>query len=42
MDSRGKRFELSHTRNCIKRAIDSNTPNIDNSKQVLNILQSKI
>ncbi len=42
MDSSGKRFELSHTRNCIKRAIDSNTPNIDNSKQVLNILQSKI
>ena len=40
MDSNGKRFELGYTRHCIKEAIDSNTPSIDTSMEVADILSS--
>ena len=40
MDSNGKRFELGYTRHCIKEAIDSNTPSIDTSTEVTDILSS--
>ena len=40
MDDTGKRFELGYTRHCIKEAIDSNTPSIDTSEEVTQILDS--
>ena len=42
MCSTGKRFALDYTRNCIKRAIDSHTPDNDASKQVAHILESSL
>ena len=39
MDINGKRFALEYTRKCVKDAIDSNTPSIDTSKQVSDILE---
>ncbi len=38
MDNNGERFALDYTRNSIKRAIDSNIPADDTSKQVADIL----
>ena len=42
MDTNGKRFSLNYTRNCIKQAINSNSPSTDTSKQVTGILQGKL
>ena len=39
MNTNGKRFALEYTRKCVKDAIDSNTPSIDTSKQVSDILE---
>jgi len=39
MNVNGKRFALEYTRKCVKDAIDSNTPSIDSSKEVSDILE---
>ena len=39
MDTNGKRFALEYTRKCVRDAIDSNTPSVDSSKEVSDILE---
>ena len=39
MDTTGKRFALEYTRKCVRDAIDSNTPSVDSSKEVSDILE---
>ena len=42
MDHTGKRFDLGYTRRCVKEAIVSNTPSIDTSDEVSQILKECI
>ena len=39
MDTNGKRFALEYTRKCVRDAIDFNTPSVDSSKEVSDILE---